>query len=549
LGSSRPRFKAGLLPFLLPLLPIAAGCAAQDEESSMTLPQTTAERSGFTETTRHADVRAFLDAVLSSGAPRTSVLELRELGRSHEGRILPLVVAADPALPEEPAALAADPRLRIFVNANIHPGEVEGKEAMLQLVREIAEGRHDAWLEHVVLFVVPNFNADGNERIDVKNRVAQNGPVGGVGVRPNAQGLDLNRDFVKLESPEVRALVAAMRQYDPHLLFDLHTTNGSYHGYHLTYASSLSTNADPALDHFAREELLEVVRARLVAPGGPGFRTFDYGNFRRGEPERGWATYDHRARYGTNYYGLRQRIPVLSEAYSYVDYETRIQATYAFVTTTIERAIEERDTLRRLCAQADARWLEGPRRFGYDSELGPAETVEVLSGEVVRTKIEGLGTRIAVTGKTQAHQAPVQDHFVSKSWLDVPAAWLLVDPPTEVLQRLEWHGIVYQRLERELEIELEDFVIERMRKRTRPFQGHLLVELQGSPRVAKRKLPAGAYIVPSRQRLGRLAAQLLDPVSEDSLTTWNFFDAQLPQPGAAAGAVHPVRRLRGDLPD
>ena len=131
--------------------------------------------------------------------------------------------------------------MRILVNANIHAGEVEGKEATQMILREIAFGEHEELLRGADLMFVPVYNPDGNDRIDKKNRASQNGPDGGVGERANAQGLDLNRDFLKAESPECRALLRLFRMHDPHLFMDLHTTNGSHHGYQLTYSPSLST--------------------------------------------------------------------------------------------------------------------------------------------------------------------------------------------------------------------------------------------------------------------------------------------------------------------
>ena len=149
-----------------------------------------------------------------------------------------------------PAEIRTGSRLRALILANIHGGEVEGKEAVQMLLREIAIGEHEDILEHFDIVFVPVFNADGNDEISARNRVSQNGPDRGVGQRHNAQDLDLNRDYVKAETPEVRAQLGLFRAFDPDLYMDLHTTNGSDHGYQLTYAPSLSTNLDPELDAF-----------------------------------------------------------------------------------------------------------------------------------------------------------------------------------------------------------------------------------------------------------------------------------------------------------
>ena len=161
--------------------------------------------------------------------------------------------------------------------ANIHAGEVEGKEAVLHLARRMTTGNLQGFLKSAVWLLAPIYNADGNERVSLDNRVEQNGPIGGVGTRENANGLDLNRDFMKLESAEARALVAPLTRWDPDVIVDLHTTNGSYHGYHLTYAPPLNPNTDARISAFERERLLPAVRAAMQALHG--WRTYDYGNF------------------------------------------------------------------------------------------------------------------------------------------------------------------------------------------------------------------------------------------------------------------------------
>src|SRR5690606_16294865 len=138
----------------------------------------------------------------------------------------------------------------IFVMANIHAGEVEGKDAMMKLLLEFSDGMHKELLSQITIMIAPIYNADGNDDFARTNRITQNGPDS-VGVRPNRQGYDLNRDYMKLESPEAKALVGrAFAHWDPLLFMDLHTTNGSHHGYHLTYSTPLNPNTHPQIVSF-----------------------------------------------------------------------------------------------------------------------------------------------------------------------------------------------------------------------------------------------------------------------------------------------------------
>ena len=245
------------LPLLI-LLFILVSAPSGDEPPDL---RTRAERTGFVETSRYDDVRRVLDDLAES--QRRSVF-LTTFGRSDEGRDLPLVVIGAPA-PHDPASARATGKARVLLLANIHAGEVEGKEAALILARRLAGGDLRRLLDRVTVLVAPIYNADGNERVSVDNRPAQFGPMGGVGVRETARGLDLNRDFVKLEAIESQGLASLLNTWDPHVVIDLHTTNGSYHGYHLTYAPTLAVNADPRLVQTTRSLLTSTHAARSVS--------------------------------------------------------------------------------------------------------------------------------------------------------------------------------------------------------------------------------------------------------------------------------------------
>ena len=353
------RFLSTLVLFLVTLNPVSA----QDFDVSEL--QTRAEISYFDETTRYEEVMSFLRAaVLISDR-----LHLTEFGYTTEGRRLPLLVYGDlwDATAEEVGQAG---KTRVFIQANIHAGEVCGKEALLMLIRELASGEHSAWADSLVLLMAPIYNADGNEMISLYNRPRQHGPVGGMGQRSNAQGFDLNRDHMKLDSPEARSLVGLMDVYDPHVLIDLHTTNGTVHGYHLTYSPPLNPNtADPIID-LLRGEWLPAVRDTIRETYGWEF--YYYGNVPRtgSTLERGWYTFDHRPRFNNNYVGLRNRIAILSEAYSYASFEERILATLAFVKENLHYAHRNAATIRQTLETVDLATVVG-QTFAVRSDVLP----------------------------------------------------------------------------------------------------------------------------------------------------------------------------------
>src|SRR5262249_20969597 len=204
------------------------------------LPRTRAERTNYLETSHYDDVVAFIDSLKRIGAP----IAVGSIGTTTERREIPYVVPSRPPVstPEAARALA---RPIVYVQGNIHAGEVEGKEALQALLRDLLYQSKRNVLDSIVLIAVPIYNADGNERFadQARNRGEQNGPPL-VGQRPNAQGFDLNRDYMKADAPETQASLRMFARWNPDFFVDLHTTDGSYHGYALTYAPSLNPAGD-----------------------------------------------------------------------------------------------------------------------------------------------------------------------------------------------------------------------------------------------------------------------------------------------------------------
>ncbi|MBK8975757.1 MAG: peptidase M14 [Planctomycetes bacterium] len=480
-------------------------------------PWTAPERNGFTATSTLADVQAFLDELRAlDGA---ADFEFGEFGRSREDRPLLHVTV--------PSTGAGEP-LRVLVLANIHGGEVCGKEAVQILLRELAHGEHREVREAIELHVAPIYNVDGNERIAITNRTNVNGPVDGLGERTNADGLDLNRDLVKAEAPETRALLALLTSLDPHAFFDLHTTNGSPHAFHLTYAPSLSPNADPDIYAFLRDTHLPDVRSRLLERHG--YRVFDYGNLPRAGADE-YVTFAHEARYASNYVGLRNRLSILSEGYAYEPFEIRVRATRAFVLENLRALAARRETVLALCRAADAAVAGAAptARFGWDTELATGETIALPLRQWDPVPLpDRRGTRILRRSELEYRDVRVRVAFEAGQSAPLPAVgWALpADVDTAVLDVLRAHGLRVEQLAAARLSTLERFVPTSGDLGQRPFQGHRLVTLRGrfEPATAA-ELPAGSWLVPARQPLGRVAAVLLEPLSEDGLATWGLLHA------------------------
>lgn len=480
------------------------------------------ERTTFQETSSHADVLQFLDSL----SRVTTDVRAGTLALSPEGRRVPYVLAARP-LPFSPAEAHRTGKPIVYVQANIHGGEVEGKEASQMLLRDLTRGRLRPLLDSLILIVVPIFNADGNERFGPgdKNRPGQNGPSI-VGQNTNGQGLNLNRDYVKLEAPETRGAVQLIKLWDPDVLIDLHTTNGSYHGYVLTYSPGLNPNSNPATD-YVRGRLLPAVRDRIERRHRQ--RTFWYGNFRSQDPDSlvlGWETYDGRPRFGTNWMALRGRLGILSEGYSNADFRTRILATYNFVHEVLSLVAEQRITIKSLVLASEA---QRPDSIAIRSALAPP-TQQVVVAEITRPAGEGNGgfAKRQRTGVYRSVRMPVFDRFQAGRTEAMPAAYLVPPRLRNIVELLRAQGIGVDSLTSESRLEAEEFAIDSLTVGPL-FEGHRTVQVEGRwiSRSGDTLTGPGWYTVSTRQPLGVLAAYLLEPASEDGVVTWNLLDREL----------------------
>jgi hypothetical protein len=386
------------------------------------------------------------------------------------------------------------------------------------LLRDLAAGRHARWLDSLVLLIAPIYNADGNERVSLTSRPLQFGPIGGQGVRPNAAGLDLNRDHMKLESPEARSQVLMLRRYDPHVAMDLHTTDGSVHGYHLTYAEPLHPATDAAIPAFVRGEWLPRVTGRIKQTDGWDF--FYYGNFPdspvdrgAGGNERGWYSFDARPRFSENYWGLRNRVGILSEAYSYASFEERIRATLRFVEESLEFAWANAGRIRSLTEAADARRLTGDS-LPLRARLKRGPDLPILRGEVADTIHPHTGQRMLRRLDVRRPE-PMPDYttFEGAEFERVPRTYYVPAALRAVAERLAAHGIVTSRLEQPMVAQLERYRIDSTWTAAREFQGHRERQVRGAWEAATDSLAAGtnagaAGVHAAGAALRRRAAQL-----------------------------------------
>ena len=508
---------------------------------------TTAEKSNYASTSTYKDVISFIRELDKT----SEFIRIDTLAQTTEGREIPLLIIGNP-LPESYADLENDNRIVVYIQANIHAGEVEGKEATQMLARELLQTDSSEILKNVVVLICPIFNADGNEKFSKQNRTNQNGPVNGVGVRYNGQQLDLNRDAMKLESPEIRGVVThILNKWDPAISVDCHTTNGSYHEEPVTFTWMMNPNGDRNLINFMRDEMMPDVSKTLS--GKYDVENVFYGEFiDRMDLEKGWISYASEPRYLVNYIGVRNRLSILNENYVYADFKTRVNGSYKLLRSILEFAAAHPVEIKTMLHKADQQTIERGNRVAitdsfaikYKGYPTPEKiTIKAFEADTIPGK-RGYWRYKKSDRQVTVTVPYIADYFATES-IKFPYAYVLPIPIKEVIENLEKHGILIEQLAEDTKIEVERFKIEKLSPSKRINQGHYTNSVEGKYITETKSFPKGTNIIRTAQPLGNLAAYLLEPQTDDGLMKWNFFDRYLVPQWGSGYYPFPVYRIIG----
>lgn len=494
------------------------------EVSAQNKPLTVAESSNYTLTSSHSEVLSFIKELQK----KSKFVKVETIAKTHEDRDIPLLIVGNP-LPKNPSEIGD--RVVVYIQANIHSGEVEGKEASLMFVRDLLTKKDDEILKNVVLLVCPNLNADGNDKMSNKNRTNQNGPSA-VGVRHNALMLDLNRDAMKLESNEMQGVLEnVINHWDPAVIMDCHTTNGSYHQEPVTFTWMMNPNGDRNLINYMRDKMMPAVSSILL--NNYGTLNCFYGEFiDQKDYEQGWISYASEPRYFSNYLGLRNRFSILNENYVYADYKSRVLGCYNLIASLVDYSSANKDELKRLIEIADSKTMQlgisAVDSFAVKYTGVPTpEKVTILTYEAEAYTDENGRERFRKTDRKRTVTVPYIADYVSTQSIPYPYAYILKINDPEVNRVLKYHGVKVEYLKDSLTLEAEQFNIDSLKPTTRLNQGHYTNNVYGKFVTAKVKFDKGSIVIKPSQKLGRLAAYLLEPQSDDGLLVWNYLDKYL----------------------
>lgn len=487
------------------------------------------EQSGLTDSPTYADTVAWLERLVDA-APE---LSMTSLGKSPEGRDIWLVIAsADGA--STPEAVHASGKPVILAQAGIHPGEIDGKDAGMMLLRDMTvRGTKRELLDGATLLFVPIFSVDGHERRSPHGRINQRGPEN-TGWRTTSRNLNLNRDYAKADTVEMRHMLAALQRWKPDLYVDLHVTDGEDYQYDVTFGWNGPHGWSPSIARWLDEVLKPATEEDLRAWGHvPGPLTFGVDPFDIRKGIFGWTA---SPRFSNGYGDARHLPTILVENHSLKRYDRRVLGTYVFLESILKTLSEHVEGLRKVVAEDRARHpAELPLGFRVPQD-SPPPTMEFLGVDhrLVPSAISG-GLAVEWTGEPVTFEVPVFAATEPTTKARRPTAYWIPPAWRDVIDVLHVHGIEMEELSEPRTVEVEMLRLTEPELAEEPFEGRVMVTATPTAEMRTETFPAGTMRVSTDQPLGDLAMLLLEPEAPDSLFQWGFFHEVLSRTEYAEG--------------
>jgi hypothetical protein len=498
------------------------------QSQSLNVPrdwQTLAEATDYRKTWNYADTIAFAQKLDRA----SEKIFYKSFGKSGEGRDLPLLIVADgKTLTPEQARKSG--KAIILIQAGIHSGEIDGKDAGFALLRDIAITKTRAdLLKDAVLLFIPIYNVDGHEMSSPYNRINQNGPDE-TGWRATSAGLNLNRDYMKTDAPETRAFLRLWNEWKPDFFFDLHVTDGADFQYNVTYEYAHFQEVSPFVKNWMDEYFDGKIVREVEREGNLLTHYLEFGGR---EVTSGIYTFIATPRFATGYIALRNRPGLLVETHSLKPYKSRVRGTYDILWKTIEEINRSKASLFEANRKADEETVRRGETYDrarqFPLQIGLTDKSEPFQLKAVEYQLEDSpisGGKKIVYG-TRPTEITVKKFDEAKITASVAPPLYYIVPPqwTDAMERLDAHGIRFERTTKPLTLEVESYRLLEPKWATAPFENRLPASFKTVPLTERRTFPANSILIPLNQTAANVAIHLLEPNSGDSLANWGFFNA------------------------
>lgn len=509
--------------------------------------RTHAERTDYRETSPYAETIAYCERLDRA----SSWISFTSFGTSPEGRSLPLLVLSrDEAFTPEAAHKTGKPV--VLIQNGIHSGEIDGKEACLALAREIAITKSLAsLLDHATVLVIPIYNTDGHERSSPYNRINQDGPAD-MGWRATAQNYNLNRDYLKADAPETRAFLKLFNAWMPDLFIDTHVTDGADFQYDVLYTMESHNYVAPEIAAYVDNVFQPHVQPAMERAGHIVEGYFYPGD--SNDPSKGILRMVFTPRFSNGFAALRNRPMILVETHMLKSFKIRTIATYDLLVETLKEVNRDPKALRDAVVTADkssralATGTDPDRKIPLGFELIADKSRKVpyrgVKFTIDQSDISG-GPRITYSKEPLDSEVDLYDAFRETSSVTVPGGYIIPPAWTDVIERLQAHGIRLEKLTEPVTAEFETYTLTEPKFAQNPFENHHPVRFKTTAGRERRTLPAGSIVVRLDQQPWKIAVHLLEPAAPDSCAAWGFFSSIFEQ--KEYGEMYALEKLAADM--
>lgn len=411
----------------------------------------------------------------------------------------------------------------ILVNNGIHPGEPDGIDASMLLARDIADGKVEL-PDDVILAVVPVYNIGGFLKRSPDYRVDQNGPAE-FGSRGNAQNLDLNRDYIKMDSKNAKSFVQIFHELDPDVFIDNHVSNGADYQHVMTLLSSQSSKIGGEMGEYMNK-IFEPGMYRLMKQ--KGYDLIPYVNVWGKSPDNGWNEYFDSPRYSSGYGTLWSTFCFVPETHMLKPYKQRVAATYQLMVSFIEFTSENRSEIIRIRKNTRQKELTAssfPIRWKHDTVHFQNFLYKGFESVYKKSRVSGMDRLYYDRSKPFEKMIPVYNRYNVEKSVQKPAAYIIPQGWWRVIERLQLNGVQMRQLKEDLTLEVEMYSIKDYKSLSNAYESHHLNQDVEVIKTTKHKnFRKGDWYIPMNQKANRFLVETLEPESMDGYLAWNFFD-------------------------
>lgn len=510
------------LPLFMFFLILSTLCTGQQPSL-----ETFYEKSGFKETPRYDKTIRFCKQL----AQLSPWVHYTRFGMSPQGRELPLLIV-DKKGNFNPQSVHSTPNAVILIQACIHAGEPDGKDAGLQLIRDmVVNKKYEELLDNLTILFIPILNVDGHERFGSYNRINQNGPIE-MGWRTNAQNLNLNRDYLKAETREIKSWLALFQEWLPDFFIDCHTTDGADYQYAITYGMESSGSMDPDITEWEKQDYLKTVEVRMKESGFPIIPYVSFRNWH--DPRSGLETWVSPPMFSQGYCAVQNRPSLLIETHMLKDYQTRVNATYEMIRHSLFVLNRDHLKLIDLVRESDKRTTTMLRTSPFPVSYANSDKDSVMIDfmgyeyEVVTSDLTG-GNWFKYKKTPQTLKIPYFNTTHPVTLVNLPEAYIIPPEWTEVITKLNLHGIITHTLTKETRIKVSSYRFRDVNFKSFPFEGRQTAAFVCDTLSEERNFPQGSILIDMNQRQAKIIAHMLEPMASSSLVYWGYFNAVFEQ--------------------